>query len=523
MFQSVNLRPAPSLSDLAGAKPPEANRQAPGEFNTMLREHTAPKPPSKDRLDGKDELADKRPLPSGQRGPKRAEQAEDERPKAAHACTRTAPQRDEPVKTASEAAHDDARAEKIDCETAQDQSAENQSAENTAADGTLDAPVLASVQATQTPIVATNLPPVDLALSDSLPGEAIVPDPALMQEAASVEAASADLVLASAAAAAPVALEAGASDPVMEGQLAVLRAGMGGGKSTLTRSVAAQTPEAPADVQTTDIPAEPGVSTPKSSVPLIAKPNLAAQQAETDALKLQTGAGASVPSSAITSAASAGGGESSPTKAVATASAPIETKPEAARASGESAPRMNFAEWVNDFTQPQGGAQRPLEAMGTTDKLTVGTPAQIASGESLRPTPLQMLPIEIGMQAVRGVTKFQIRLDPAELGRVDVKLEIRDNGEVNASLVVDRVETLAMLKRDASTLQQAFEQAGLKQSPDGLTMSLRDGQNGQQQERGNSLRAQQAQDDEALLLQNQISELAMRRVLIPHSSIDRVI
>lgn len=142
--------------------------------------------------------------------------------------------------------------------------------------------------------------------------------------------------------------------------------------------------------------------------------------------------------------------------------------------------------------------------------------------EIARPTPLQMLPIEIGMHAVRGVTNFQIRLDPAELGRVDVKLQIRDNGEVNASLVVDRVETLAMLKRDASTLQQAFEQAGLRQSADGLSFSLRgEGQNGEA--RRDQTRGQAADTPDDNLLPPQVAEMAMRRAYVPNSNLDLMI
>ena len=141
------------------------------------------------------------------------------------------------------------------------------------------------------------------------------------------------------------------------------------------------------------------------------------------------------------------------------------------------------------------------------------------------PTPLQVLPIEIGMQAARGATRFQIRLDPAELGRVDVQLDIRDNGEVHANLVVDRVETLAMLKRDAQTLQYAFEQAGLKQAADGITFSLRgEGQNNQNAQRDGGHNRRQGENAEPTSVPNaQIAEFAMRRVMIPNSSVDRVV
>ena len=152
------------------------------------------------------------------------------------------------------------------------------------------------------------------------------------------------------------------------------------------------------------------------------------------------------------------------------------------------------------------------------------TPRAPAPVELARPTPLQMLPIEIGMQAVRGITKFAIRLDPAELGRVDVALDIRDDGEVRTHVVVDRVETLNLLRRDASTLQQALEQAGLRHAQDGLQFSLRgEGQNrdGQGEGRGSG---RGSEGDDALPADALPAEaLRLRRAHIPHSSIDRII
>lgn len=90
------------------------------------------------------------------------------------------------------------------------------------------------------------------------------------------------------------------------------------------------------------------------------------------------------------------------------------------------------------------------------------------------PTPLHVLPIEIGLKALAGARQFDIRLDPGELGRVDVNLSISEDGEVSARMVVDRVETLHLLQRDARTLERAFEQAGLKPSEGGVDISLRD-------------------------------------------------
>lgn len=110
----------------------------------------------------------------------------------------------------------------------------------------------------------------------------------------------------------------------------------------------------------------------------------------------------------------------------------------------------------------------PNAATGTAP----GSAGQSAS--SGQPTPIHVVPIEIGLRAMSGSRQFDIRLDPGELGRVDVNLSISDTGEVSARLVVDRVETLHLLQRDARTLERAFEQAGLKPSDGGVDISLRD-------------------------------------------------
>ena len=86
--------------------------------------------------------------------------------------------------------------------------------------------------------------------------------------------------------------------------------------------------------------------------------------------------------------------------------------------------------------------------------------------------PLAGLAIEIATQAHAGKNHFDIRLDPPELGRINVKLDVDRDGNVATRLVVDRSDTLDLLKRDASTLERALQQAGLKTSEHGLNFSL---------------------------------------------------
>ncbi len=86
----------------------------------------------------------------------------------------------------------------------------------------------------------------------------------------------------------------------------------------------------------------------------------------------------------------------------------------------------------------------------------------------------------IGLRALAGSSEFQIRLDPAELGRIEVKLAIdKAKGTVATHLTVDRPDTLALLQRDAGQLQQALAQAGLDPGASGINLSLR-GDGGQQ-------------------------------------------
>lgn len=144
-------------------------------------------------------------------------------------------------------------------------------------------------------------------------------------------------------------------------------------------------------------------------------------------------------------------------------------------------------------------AARGLQQAGAAQSAALQAEAARAAAEAGRPTivvpqtAMAAVPMAIGLKALNGVSNFQIRLDPAELGRIDVSLEIDGEGNVNAKLVVDRVETLQLLQRDARTLERAFEQAGLKPSDGGIDLSLRDpggerrnGREGFDEQRGNA-------------------------------------
>jgi flagellar hook-length control protein FliK len=113
--------------------------------------------------------------------------------------------------------------------------------------------------------------------------------------------------------------------------------------------------------------------------------------------------------------------------------------------------------------------------------------------------PLSGLAVEIAVTAQSGKSRFEIRLDPAELGRIDVRMDVDSKGQVTSHLTVERPETLAMLQQDAPQLQRALENAGLKTGDGGLQFSLRDqsssGQNSGNESGRNAQRLIVSEDD----------------------------
>ena len=115
-------------------------------------------------------------------------------------------------------------------------------------------------------------------------------------------------------------------------------------------------------------------------------------------------------------------------------------------------------------------AQLPI---ATTAALLAAGPltATAATGAAV---PLSGLAVEIAASAKNGKSNFEIRLDPADLGRIDVRISVDSSGQMTSHLMVEKPETLSMLQQDAPQLQQALNDAGFKTGDSGLQFSLRD-------------------------------------------------
>lgn len=130
-----------------------------------------------------------------------------------------------------------------------------------------------------------------------------------------------------------------------------------------------------------------------------------------------------------------------------------------------------------------GAPQQPAAA------LQVGPASQ--SADSLPPQTVQAIAVSIASQSQAGARQFNIRLDPPELGRVDVRLMVDATGKAQAHLAADKPQTLELLQRDSDSLTRALKDSGVQLNNNGLQFSLkgqdRQGSWGGGEPRGRSL------------------------------------
>jgi flagellar hook-length control protein FliK len=118
--------------------------------------------------------------------------------------------------------------------------------------------------------------------------------------------------------------------------------------------------------------------------------------------------------------------------------------------------------------------------MPITHRTTVAqAPLYTLSHDAVTTKLAETLGVEIVRQVGEQNKQFSIRLDPPELGRIDIKLDMQNDLSVKATLVVDNEKTLETLQRDSRVLERALNDAGLKTDSNSLNFSLK--QQGDQQ------------------------------------------
>jgi flagellar hook-length control protein FliK len=163
--------------------------------------------------------------------------------------------------------------------------------------------------------------------------------------------------------------------------------------------------------------------------------------------------------------------------------AAVSGRPTANDATGNAASDGSLASAGTAFTdatspgssgQPNAAIQPGFNPVAPPASQAVATwtaPHAASPGEAV---PLAAVPIVIAARVEAGEKQFQIRLDPPDLGRIDVQLNVDSSGRATSHLVVDRADTLDLLRRDAPSLERALQSAGLTTDDGSLQFSLRD-------------------------------------------------
>jgi flagellar hook-length control protein FliK len=118
-----------------------------------------------------------------------------------------------------------------------------------------------------------------------------------------------------------------------------------------------------------------------------------------------------------------------------------------------------------------GGVTQPTATTATFATLHIAQ--QSASAAAATTSDLGSLAVTVAAKSQDGLKQFDIRLDPPELGRVEIRLSVDDAGKTQATLTADRPQTLQLLQQDSGTLARSLKDAGLNLADSGLSFSLR--------------------------------------------------
>jgi flagellar hook-length control protein FliK len=192
-----------------------------------------------------------------------------------------------------------------------------------------------------------------------------------------------------------------------------------------------------------------------------------------------------------------------------------------ADAAPEADPLRTSAETTSDTMNRDGNRQSALQSAAPAPTPTSAGPvptfdplaaapapdAPRATGEST-PEPrarASALGEDVGLAIVRHADSglgdiLVIRLDPAELGKIEVRLRMDEARQLSAEVTADQPATLDLLRRDAENLTRALNDAGFRADDQSLRFDSRGfGQNDQQAQQGRRVasRAYLPEDDAA--------------------------
>jgi flagellar hook-length control protein FliK len=131
-------------------------------------------------------------------------------------------------------------------------------------------------------------------------------------------------------------------------------------------------------------------------------------------------------------------------------------------------------------TAPQGARSEPFAPVGVGQSAPHtnfrGVDPAVAP-KPRTPVPPRFVANQVAVQIQKSIgqgnDRISIQLRPAELGKVDVRLDVGSDGRVTAVITADRADTLDLLQRDARILQNSLQDAGLRADSNSLSFELK--------------------------------------------------
>jgi flagellar hook-length control protein FliK len=146
---------------------------------------------------------------------------------------------------------------------------------------------------------------------------------------------------------------------------------------------------------------------------------------------------------------------------------------------------------------PGGGSPLPATAKGDNAALIMNAVAVdgVRAGQGDHPlatlvrnardgmpgnalNPGEQVAVQMHRMAKSGTERFELQLHPADLGRVDIRMDINKDGLVRVIVTADNQAAFEMLQKDSRGLERALQQAGLQTDSNSLNFNLRGGENG---------------------------------------------
>lgn len=161
--------------------------------------------------------------------------------------------------------------------------------------------------------------------------------------------------------------------------------------------------------------------------------------------------------------------------------APGESAGSDASADGQTQPETRLAAAGKaEAAAPQ--FPQPAQAANSADPARAAVPTSAESVIEARTGHLgQSLGVEIARKVELGQETLRIRLNPIELGRIEVTLAFDDKGSLQATVRTESAQAMDLLRQDAPELARTLDQAGVRTDAQSFRFENRGGDSGGQQ------------------------------------------